>query len=111
MILVLPILVVALIDPLEGGLALLLAAIIYTVAFGIRKEKPIKLLWIPVVIAFGVGIAVVTLAVLSPASSQGAPLHTELVVGVWLYRLAVLVSLVGGILTAISAFSRRPGKL
>ena len=104
LVLALPILFFGLIDPLEGGLALLLAVLIYSLAFTLRKEKPAKLLWIPIVVALIIGALVLAIAIFVAASGPGNPLHILLVAGNWVYRSAVLVALVGALLTLVNAF-------
>lgn len=44
--LALPFVFLGLIDPLEGGLALIVAAVIYLVGFLLLRKFPTKLLWI-----------------------------------------------------------------
>jgi hypothetical protein len=104
LVLALPVLFFGLIDPLEGGLALLLAVLIYALAFSLRKEKPAKLLWIPVASAFLIGTVVLAMAIFVAAAGPGNPLHIVLVAGNWVYRAAVIVALVGGVITAVNAF-------
>lgn len=101
---VMPVLFFGLIDPLEGGLALLLATLIYAVAFWLRREKPSRSLWIPLVAALAIGTVVLAVAIFVSASGPGNSLHILLVAGNWIYRAAVIATLVGGLLTLVNAF-------
>lgn len=98
--LALPLVFVGLIDPLEGGLALLAALAVYVVGFGIAGRWPARYLWIPYVLAVVVGALVLTVAIvtLEPGPERGSILPL-LIAGNWVYRVAVLATLVGGVLT------------
>lgn len=108
LIAVLPVLFFGLIDPLEGGIALLLALAVYTVTFSIGGIRPKKYLWIPFVTSLGIG-AVVLAAAIYIYSRDGEPEQFPygLLVGNIIYALSVMVTIGGAILSAIQAF-RRP---
>lgn len=108
MIAVLPVLFFGLIDPLEGGLALLLALAIYIVTFLIGGTRPKKYLWIPFVTSLGIG-AVVLAAAIYLYDRVGEPENFPfgLLAGNIIYALSVMVTIGGAILSAIQAF-RRP---
>lgn len=106
---VIPVLFFGLIDPLEGGLALLVATLIYVVAFWLRREKPSRSLWIPLAAALTIGAVVLAGAIILSASGPGNPLHVLLVTGNWIYRAVVIATLVGGVLTLVKAFRPSSG--
>jgi len=62
-----PIVFVGLIDPLEGGIALILAGFVYLVAFLVGGRKPTKFLWISYLSAIVIGaiVAALNTAILS----------------------------------------------
>lgn len=110
-ILALPVMALALIDPLEGGLALILAFGIYLVAFIVAKQKPSKLLWIPFLTAFVIGAVTLALAILRlefTQEPQGLP--GPIVIGLWAYRAAVLITLAGAVVTVINSFKNKSSK-
>lgn len=105
--LAIPMVFLGLIDPLEGGLALVLALVIYLAAFSLAGHGPIKLLWIPFVSAVGIGAAVLVLAIFGTNRvGEHAP-FIPLSIGNWIYRLAVLVALAGAVLTAVKALKSK----
>ena len=107
-ILAVPMVFVGLIDPLEGGLALLLAL---ALGFGARvlTRVPVpRLAWIPMVVSIGVGALTLVLVAIampdaadSPQTGPEAAAPNPESVGVrllsWGYRLGVLVTLIGAI--------------
>jgi hypothetical protein len=97
-----PFLVFGLIDPLEGGISLIIAWGIYLAAFIVGRSKPPRYLWLPLLVATLIGLIVLVLATFRyqlVGEEQAFPI--ALVVGNWLYRAAVLTSLVGGVITVI----------
>lgn len=101
MILVLPLLVLGLIDPLEGGIALIAAMVIYVVAFVLAGHRPPGMLWIPFVVAIVVGALTLWFAIANlEFTSTPEPLNLPVRIGIWVYRAAVALTLVGGIRVA-----------
>jgi len=102
-VLAVPVVFVGLIDPLEGGLALVVAALLYLAGFGLAKTLPARSLWIPFLIAVLIGVVTIRLA-LSGLGRQGPyePTSPIVLVGVWAYRAAVLATLVGAVINAIA---------
>lgn len=96
-------LVVGLIDPLEGGLALLGAiALLIVVRLLSRVVAIPKLAWIPVAIAAALGVTVMSLAVFAtPAAPVDGAVADPLAGGalalLWVYRVAVLIAVAGAV--------------
>ena len=110
-ILALPVMLLALIDPLEGGLALILAFGIYAVAILVAKQKPSKLLWIPFLTAFVIGAFTLALAIMRLEFTQEPQaLPGPVVFGLWAYRAAVLVTLAGAVVTVVNSFKTSGSK-
>lgn len=101
MILVLPVLVLGLIDPLEGGIALIAVFVIYAVAFVVAGQKPPGILWIPFLIAIVIGALTLAYAI---TTLEFTPRPTALIlplqIGNWIYRIAVILTLISGIRVA-----------
>ena len=96
-----------LIDPLEGGIALIAAGAIYLVASLIAAKAPPRYLWIPYVIAVVIGVVVLVLATLNLDSGEReGGLWIFVMTLLWLYRVAVLVTFVGSIIYAIRSALR-----
>lgn len=105
-VLAVPIVFLGLIDPLEGGIALLLAALIYALAFFLAGKGPKKYLWVPYLIAAIVGGAVLLFAMFGVDRVNGEGLPGPVIVGLWIYRVAVLLTLAGSLTTAILSFRK-----
>lgn len=103
-VLALPFVFLGLIDPLEGGLALLLALVIYIVAFLLAGYGPSRSLWIPYLLSFLIGGTGLLLAIFGIDRVDNEPNLLPLAVFNWLYRAAVIATLVGAILTVIKSF-------
>ena len=104
----LPFIFFALIDALEGGISMLFAGGILTVAHVVLGQKPAKYLWIPYLVA--IVLAVVTLAIAIVGlefTSSPRPLPFAVIIGNWLYRGAVLATLIGAAIAFVNVF-RRP---
>jgi predicted membrane channel-forming protein YqfA (hemolysin III family) len=106
-ILALPVAFFGLIDPLEGGIALLVAAGL-AVAVRLLSAVPVpRLAWVSMLVTAGVGILALALAiagmptgaeqVVGPDATAGNPLGGRLRILVWIYRLGVLFILAGGV--------------
>jgi hypothetical protein len=105
-ILTIPIVFVGLIDPLEGGIALLLAGVVYFFAFQLAGYGPRKYLWVPYALSIAIGVITLIYAMASPPRVDGQELAVPIAVGVWIYRVAVLATLSGAITTAIFSFRK-----
>ena len=95
-------LVVGLIDPLEGGLALL-GAVALLIAVRVLSQTAVpKLAWIPVPVALALGATILSLVIFArpPEPVDGAvanPLNSGVIGLLWVYRVAVLVAVAGAI--------------
>lgn len=107
-ILAIPLVVLGLIDPLEGGLALMAAALVYLGAFLLAGHGPRKILWIPFASAIGIGTVVLAVALFGVDRVGETQPMIPLALGNWIYRGAVLVTLAGAILTAVQPFRPSP---
>lgn len=122
-IVTLPVLFVGLIDPLEGGIALLVAL---GLGVGVRLLSAVplpRLTWISMLATLAVGILALALALLQmpsevvqevgPEATAPNPLSAGVRTLVWVYRLGVIVVFVGGVVylvrigRALSALSRQ----
>jgi hypothetical protein len=102
----LPLLVVGLIDPLEGGIALLGAIALGIVAWLVSRVPIPRLAWIAalatvVLGAITLGIAIFSVPVETGPDTVAAPLSGGLVVWNWLYRVGVLVTVAGWVVYLI----------
>ena len=106
-IITLPVIVIGLIDPLEGGLALLLALAL-GVLVRLMSGVPLpRFAWISMLVTMGVGILALALAIagmpteaeqeIGPGATAGNSLGGGLRILVWVYRLGVGFVLAGGI--------------
>jgi hypothetical protein len=105
----LPLVFFGLIDPLEGGIALVAGALLGLGAWLVSRVPVPKFTWISLAVSGGLGILTLLAAVVlrDPVSVDSAtgeatatnPLATVpiAVILLWLYRLSVLVTLAGGI--------------
>lgn len=107
MALSLPVIFFGLIDPLEGGVALLLAFALLAPAFFILRDKPIRFFWISFLVSVLVGGLTITFAVLGPMQLQGQPMSGGVIVGLWLYRVAVLSTLVAAVMNFVKLVRNR----
>lgn len=106
-IIALPVLFVGLIDPLEGGIALLVALGLGA-AVRLLSGVPVpRLAWISMLVTIGVGILALALAIagmptgsmqeVGPEATAPNPLSAGVRILVWVYRLGVLVAFIGGV--------------
>ena len=106
-IIALPVIFVGLIDPLEGGLALLVAVGL-GVAVRLLSGVPLpRLAWISMLATVGVGILVLVLVIFAvpsetvqevgPEVTAQNPLNAGVRVLLWVYRLGVFLVLAGGV--------------
>ncbi len=89
----LPILFMGLIDPLEGGIALLMAGVVLTVGFWVGKTKPPTYLWASYSAALIIGVLTIVAALTFGRQQPGQGLNPTVLIGLWAYRLAVVASL------------------
>ena len=100
----LPLVFFGLIDPLEGGVALLFALATLTAAYLFAGYKPNKTLWIPFLLAIVVGAITLLFAILGLDRGNNQPSMIPLIAMVWVYRAIVLATLIGLVLEVIRAF-------
>jgi hypothetical protein len=105
----LPLIFFGLIDPLEGGIALIAGALLGLGAWLVSRVPVPRFTWISLAVSFGLGVLTLLAAVFlrGPASVDSAtgdvtvsnPLATVpiAIILLWAYRLSVLVTLAGGI--------------
>lgn len=98
-----PLMVLGLVDPLEGGISLVAAIVLIVVARLLAATAAPRLLWIPSVVAVALGAAALAVALFSPprVGADGTVTRSgDLAVTmlVWGYRLAVLVVVAGAVL-------------
>lgn len=106
-IITLPVIFVGLIDPLEGGLALLVGVGL-GLAVRLLSGVPLpRLAWISMLATLGVGILVLALVIFAvpsetvrevgPEVTAPNPLNAGARILLWVYRLGVLVVFAGGV--------------
>ena len=100
----LPLVFFGLIDPLEGGVALVFALAALTAAYLFAGYKPNKTLWIPFLLAIVVGAITLLFAILGLDRGNNQPSMIPLIAMVWVYRVIVLATLIGLVLEVIRAF-------
>ena len=106
-IITLPVLFVGLIDPLEGGIALLVAL---GLGVGVRLLSGVpvpRLAWIAMLVTIGVGSLALVLAIagmpaetvqeVGPEATAPNPLNAGVRLLVWAYRLGVLVVFIAAV--------------
>lgn len=101
-VLTIPLLILGLIDPLEGGVALLAAAILIAGTRLVSKVPIPRLEWISWLVAMLVGIAAIAWAMLERAAQNQAPggiegLPIGVIVMLVIYEIAVVVTVAGGV--------------
>lgn len=102
-VLTLPFLVLGLIDPLEGGIALLVAIVLGVVVWAVSRVPVPRITWISMLVtvvigATTLGIAIANLPIeMTPTGDVANPLSGGLVALNWIYRVGVLVTLAGAI--------------
>ena len=100
----LPLVFLGLIDPLEGGIALLLSLLTLSAAFLAAGYWPKKALWVPFVLAIAVGAIALLVAIFGIDRVDNEPPMFPLMALLWLYRVMVVVTLVGLVREVIRAF-------
>ena len=109
----LPLLVFGLIDPLEGGIALLAAVALGVVVWALARVRLPELLWISLIVTVAIGALTLGLAMLGADEGAGDGTATNpifpLIGLLWLWRVGVLVVLAGAVLYLVRLFqSLRP---
>jgi hypothetical protein len=118
-IVALPFIVLGLIDPLEGGIALLVAVGIGVVARVLSRVPFSRLTWIPMVTSIGIGVLVLVLAIVPSLFIERTgevaanPVNAGVIALLWAYRVSVLVTLVGAVMYVVRLVrtARVPGPL
>lgn len=123
-VIALPVIVIGLIDPLEGGLALLVslaAGVVVRLMSGVPLPR---IAWVSMLVTLGVGILALVLAIagmpteaeqqVGPDATAGNPLGGGLRILVWIYRLGVVCVLAGGVVYLVriarALQGARPGR-
>jgi hypothetical protein len=110
----LPLVLFGLIDPLEGGISLLVAIVLGIVIWALARVPIPKLLWISLIATVALGALTLGLAILNLEEATGTGTATNpvlpVVAFVWLWRIGVLVVLAGAVLYIVRMFQslRRP---
>ena len=107
-VITLPFLVFGLIDPLEGGISLVVAIVLGLVTWAVARVPVPKLLWISLIATVVVGALTLGMAMLTLEEAAGAGAATNpilpVVAFVWLWRVGVLVVLVGAVVYLVRLF-------
>jgi hypothetical protein len=95
-------LVFGLINPLEGGIALLAATLVLVVVRLVSRVPVPKLAWISVTVAIALGVTVLSIVIFwnPPQTTDGKvpnPFNPAVIGLLWAYRLAVLVAIAGAV--------------
>ena len=103
----LPILFIGLIDPLEGGIALLVGLLVGFVARLVSSVPVPRYSWIALAATFAIGIVALVIAIFAApvetAEGVANPVlaNSALRILVWVYRLGVLATLAGAVWYAV----------
>lgn len=95
-----PVMFFGLIDPLEGGIALLVAVTL-VVAVRLLSGMPVpKVTWIPMSAAIALGVLILSIVIFANPGSAGGgdvpnPMNGAVIGLLWAYRAIVLVALAG----------------
>lgn len=109
-ILGIPLLFLGLIDPLEGGIALLVAASVYWLAFRRLGEPPPRFFWIPFAVTVLIGVLLlISLTIFDPNQPVSGRIPPPIIIGLWIYRLSALITVVSGIAVVLRQMSSRRG--
>lgn len=107
----LPLIILGLIDPLEGGLALLGAIMLVLVAWALARVAVPRLAWIAGLVTVVIGATTLAIAIFAiPSGPQPDP-GTVMAPGVgmlralnWVYRVGVVVTLAGVVVYVVRLF-------
>jgi len=104
----LPLVLFGLIDPLEGGISLLVAILLGLVVWVLARVPIPKLLWISLIATVALGVLTLGMAVLTIEEATGTGTATNpvlpVVALVWLWRIGVLVVLSGAVVYIVRMF-------
>jgi hypothetical protein len=108
-VLAMPILLLGLIDPLEGGIALLGAIALAIVVRLLSRVRIPKLAWISMLATVAVGVITIVIAITAvpPAGRSGqvmSPISGATILLLWVYRVGVVVTLVGAVIYLVRLF-------
>jgi hypothetical protein len=107
-VLTIPLLVFGLIDPLEGGIALLIAIALGAVVWALARVPLPKLLWISLIATVAVGALTLGLAILNLEEPNGTGTAANPMLPLaalnWVWRAGVLVVLAGAVLYVVRLF-------
>jgi hypothetical protein len=107
-VLTIPLLVFGLIDPLEGGIALLIAIALGAVVWALARVPLPKLLWISLIATVAIGALTLGLAMLNLEEPNGSGTAANPMLPLaalnWVWRAGVLVVLAGAILYIVQLF-------
>ena len=103
-IIALPLVVIGLIDPLEGGIALLAGLLLGLVAWLVSRVPVPTFTWISLAATLAIGALTLVLALTLPPVEMGPDMAANPVMGRWylaamnwVWRIGVLVTFAGGI--------------
>ena len=103
-ILALPLVVIGLIDPLEGGIALLAGLLLGLVAWLVSRVPVPTFTWISLAATLAIGALTLVLALTLPPVEMGPDMAANPVMGRWylaamnwVWRIGVLTTFAGGI--------------
>jgi hypothetical protein len=103
-----PVLVFGLIDPLEGGIALLIATAIGVVVWTLARVPLPMLLWMSLIATAAIGALALGIAILTLDEATGPGPATGPVVLVvalvWVWRVGMLLVLMGAVLYIVRLF-------
>lgn len=113
----LPLLVLGLIDPLEGGIALLAGITLGVAVWALSRVPLPKLLWISLIATVALGAITLGLAIVfapqeSGPGAAGNPIAGGVIGLLWLWRAGVVVILAGAIVYLVRLFTslREPAR-
>lgn len=101
-----PVVFIGLVDPLEGGIALLVAVALM-VAVRLLSGVPVpKVTWIPMSAAIALGVLILSIVIFANPGSAGGgdvpnPMNGAVIGLLWAYRAIVLAALVGVVVYVI----------
>lgn len=90
-------LIPAMIDPLEGGMILMVATAFLLIASIVARVSPLRSVWIPLLVAFAIGAATIM-----ASSSIATDTRPVIQAAVWAYRAGVLLALIGTVRYAMA---------
>jgi hypothetical protein len=106
----LPLLVLGLIEPLEGGIALLAAIVVGLAVGALSRVRLPALLWISLLATVAVGVLTIGLALIeNPPGTMGGTAGNPvfpLVALVWVWRAGVIIVAAGAVLYIVRCSAR-----